>query len=38
LRADAAASTASRPAFRDDHDTPLKWDGTARTIGLIWLL
>ncbi len=27
---DAAASTASRPAFRDDHDTPLWWGGMAR--------
>jgi hypothetical protein len=24
------ASTASRPAFRDDRDTPLEWGGTAR--------
>src|SRR6202140_5445033 len=28
---DAAASTASHPAFRDDRDTPLLWDGMART-------
>src|SRR5438067_3160356 len=27
----AAASTAFHPAFRDDHDTPLLWDGMAQT-------
>jgi hypothetical protein len=32
-----AASTASRPAFRDDRDTPLMRDETARDIDLIWV-
>ena|ERR1700731_4194892 len=35
---DAAASTAPRPAFRDDHDTPLWWDGMGANIGVIWIL
>jgi hypothetical protein len=29
-RADAAASTASRPAFRDDREPPLRGDETVR--------
>ena len=31
------ASTAPRPAFRDDHDTPLWWDGMAGNIEVIWI-
>jgi hypothetical protein len=34
-RADAAASTASSPAFRDDHDTPLAGKGWGKLIALI---
>ena len=30
------ASTASRPAFRDDREPPLGWDGMAESIMLIW--
>jgi hypothetical protein len=32
----AAASTASRPAFRDDHDTPLFRGGMGKVLDLIW--
>jgi hypothetical protein len=32
----AAASTASRPNVRDDHDTPLSRAGMARVIKVIW--
>jgi hypothetical protein len=32
---DAAASTAFHPAFRDDHDTPLLWDGMAKVVEII---
>jgi hypothetical protein len=35
LRADAAASTASSPAFRDDRDTPLAGKGWGELIALI---
>ncbi len=30
------ASTASRPAFRDDREPPLRWSRTARDIEVIW--
>src|SRR5882724_3077032 len=33
---DTFASTASHPNVRDDRDTPLVRDETARTINLIW--
>jgi hypothetical protein len=33
---DAAASTASHPNVRDDHDTPLVGDGMAEFLALIW--
>src|SRR4030081_3873538 len=32
----AAASTASRPAFRDDHDTPLFRGGMRKVLDVIW--
>src|SRR6266851_4304251 len=32
----AAASTASRPYVRDDHDTPLLWGGMAKVLDVIW--
>ena len=34
---DAAASTASHPNVRDDHDTPLVGDETAGVLELIWV-
>ena len=33
---DAAASTAPRPAFSDDRETPLLGDGMAEVVGVIW--
>ena len=36
-RADTAASTASHPNVRDDRDTPLVGDETARFLELIWV-
>src|SRR5258708_14639111 len=32
----AAASTASRPYVRDDHDTPLFWGGMRKVLEVIW--
>jgi hypothetical protein len=32
----AAASTASHPRVRDDHDTPLFWGGTRKVLDVIW--
>src|SRR5216684_4822431 len=32
----AAASTASRPYVRDDHDTPLLWGGMRKVLDVIW--
>ena len=32
----AAASTASRPYVRDDHDTPLLWGGMREVLDVIW--
>jgi hypothetical protein len=34
---DAAASTAPRPAFSDDRETPLLGDGMAGVVGVIWV-
>jgi hypothetical protein len=34
---DAAASTASHPAFPNDRDTPLVWDETGGLIKVIWV-
>jgi hypothetical protein len=36
-RDDAAASTASHPNVRDDRDTPLVRDETARDMQVIWV-
>jgi hypothetical protein len=36
-RADAAASTASRPAYRDDREPPLLWDETVNNKAVICL-
>jgi hypothetical protein len=33
----APASTASRSNVRDDRETPLKWDGMAGIMDLIWV-
>src|SRR6202171_1420017 len=32
----AAASTASAPRVRDDHDTPLWWGGMRKVLDVIW--